>query len=207
MADPTPTPAEAAAAEIANLKSGADPDFSAAYFSADAPGHSAAVERLNKLHETAYAEQPEAPAGSESPGGAEAEGDNAPEQPARPLPLQFSSDASGETVIAAHKLANETVASLGLDPNMAHGSVAILERSIAQREQKPMDTLELAHMESVLEQRMGDQYGANMAAVNAALKKAGKGGEWLRKAILASGPETAVLVMETLAAQLARPKE
>jgi hypothetical protein len=122
-------------------------------------------------------------------------------QPAGPvpnLPLQFPKDAPGAVVVAAHEVAQETIAALGVDADLARGGVAMLEKSIGERQGKAMDEIELASMDFRLKEMWGPDYDARMDAVQAAFRKAGRGGEWLRQAVLASGPLTAAWVFDSL---------
>lgn len=181
------SPLESARAEISKL--GTDAAFRAAYLDKSNPGHAAARERMDQLHQAAY------PA-DENADNAQAAG------PHGPLPLTFLPDTPGAQIVEAHKLANETAAALQVDPELARGAVGQLENAIRTRGPKPtpMNEAELNKFESILRERWGAEYDARTDAAHAALRKAGpRGGVWLQQAILHAGPAAAAWAFETLA--------
>jgi len=120
------------------------------------------------------------------------------------LPLAFSEDTPIATVAKAQELAQGTADSLGIAPEFARGGVATLERAVSARLDdngvpKPMDDLELSRMEFLLQERLGGGYDEAMSRAEAALQRAGPGGEWLQRTILSAGPDAAVWAFQTLA--------
>jgi len=120
------------------------------------------------------------------------------------LPLAFDESTPIATVAKAQELAQGTADSLGIAPEFARGSVATLERAVSARlddngQPRAMDALELSRMEFLLQERLGDNYDSAMDNVEGALKRAGKGGAWLQRTILAAGPAAAVWAFQTLA--------
>lgn len=121
------------------------------------------------------------------------------------LPFEFAPDVSVNDMKAMHKLGQEIVTNLEIDPQSASGHLKMLNTAINARPKDAdgvplaMHEAELAKMEFILKETWRDDYEANTQAFHAALQKAGpKGGEWLRRAILASGPTAAVWAMNTL---------
>lgn len=120
-----------------------------------------------------------------------------------PLPFEFSPDTPAAVVAETHKTAEGMATALGFvgeERDLLRGAVTTLQKAVAARGEKPMDGIELAKMEHMLHERFGADYDAKIDAVQRALKKLGpKGGEWLRRSILASGPATATWAFESLA--------
>jgi hypothetical protein len=209
----TPTD-PAAVAEIGQLTRGADPQWSAAYLDAANPSHLAALDRFSKLHERAYgapgAEASGAPASPAGPARDDAgrfapkEGESAP--PAVQFPpeayreifVQAPEGAEIEAVIAINTAAREAASLLGYEPGETRGHVRVLEEAITRRAGKPMGELELADMEARLQRVAGDNYPSIVKGFEAAVKRAGPHGPWLRNAILASGPDVAATMIANM---------
>lgn len=189
-----PSPAQAAQGEIASLRAGRDPGFLAAYGDPQHIGHRAAVDRMTKLHETAYAADA---AGVEAEAGQTA----APTDADYKFELAFGEEVAPEAMATAHQAAAEAAAALQLPPDMAAGAVRLLEGNIASRQGRPMDGVELATMESQLRGMWGEaNYDARMDAVEARLAKMKPGARnWLRRSMLAAGPAGAAWVFASLA--------
>ena len=94
--------------------------------------------------------------------------------------------------------AAETAKAIGIDKEMTHSAVEMIERGIGERGGRVMDDAELASLDIALQRRWGDQYDAKMDAVETALRRGGKGADWLRRALLSSGPQVAGWAFETL---------
>lgn len=167
---PPPTTQNGAKAALAaTLK---DRAFGAAYLDDAAPGHADAVKKLADLQAAARGE---AIAG---------------EGAAQPAAAEFE---------AAHTLAVETAQGMGIEPELARGGIAHIEEAMKARQSRPMAADELAQMEQGLRRQWGADYDAKLDAVERALAKSGKGGDWLRRSLLASGPATAIWGLTTLA--------
>ena len=172
------TPAERAQAAIEALR--ADPEFVKRYEAGDP----LAVSEMQDLHAQANPE---------------------------PLPFDFPEDVPIANIAKANELAGEVIENLSLDRDLARGAVSVLDKAVtaradAQGMPSPMDDLEIAHLDARLQAHFGDDYDAQMDRVEAALKRAGDGGAWLRQAILASGPTTALWAFQTLAALPGEPR-
>lgn len=183
------SPVLSASAEIMRLRSGADAAFSAAFTNDRDPGHRAAVDRMTELHKAAYPE-PGDGAAAESTGDTPAAG---------PLPFAFSEGMTAPEMAERTTAANEAIASMGIAPELARGAVATLEKAIAARSAVPMGEAELQQFDSMLKARWQGSYDAKVDQVAAAFEKAGTSRDWLRRSILAAGPQTALWVFETLA--------
>ena len=207
------TPSDpAAVAEIAQLTRGADPAWLAAFTDPSHPSHRAAVDRSHALHERAYGSgAPAAPAGPASaPPARDDAGRFAPSEgePAAPpkyapeayreLFVRVPDEASPDAVVAINSAAREAASLLGYEPGETRGHVQVLEQAIARRNGTPMGELELQDMETLLQRVAGADYGAIVKGFDAAIKRAGKHGPWLRNAILASGPDVAAAMIANM---------
>ena len=137
---------------------------------------------------------------------------NRPKQPTIRLPpgrataaarchSEFGADTPVDQVTEAGRVATATISALGLPPEIARASIKHIEDAIASRGPAPvaMTGTELSKFEFILQQKFGADYDARLDRVEAALKKAGpKGGEWLRIALLHSGPMVAASLFDTL---------
>jgi hypothetical protein len=184
------SPVQSASAEIMRLRSGADQAFSAAFANDRDPGHRAAVDKMAELHKAAYPEPGDGAAAAEDAGDTPAAG---------PLPFAFPEDMTAPEMAERTTAANEAIASMGIAPKLARGAVATIEKAIAARSAVPMGEAELQQFDSMLKSRWGDSYDAQVDKVAAAFDKAGTSRDWLRRSILASGPQTALWIFETLA--------
>lgn len=181
---PAPTPME----QISDLRGGRNPAVAAALADPMDPGHAAARAKMDELHRAAYPEEADA-----APTAAE------PPQPINDLPLVFAPDLPVEAQLEQIAAANEAITALNLPADLARGGIAMLEAGIAARNATPMNAAELGEFEAALQARWGADYDAKVDAVQAAIAKAGKNGDWLRRSILASGPATAVWAFASLA--------
>jgi len=221
----SPSPeAEQARTEIETLKG--DKDFIERYTS----GSVEARRRMAALHQAAFPEPPDdTPMPTTPAGQAQAEiearrGDNEfirrieagdplahaelaaldAQAAEPPLPFSFGEDTPIAEVARANRLAGEVIENLGVDRELARGSVAVLDRAVSARLDdngvpKPMDDLELSRMEFLLKERLGDNYSAAMDNAEGALQRAGAGGRWLQQTILSAGPQTAAWALISLA--------
>ncbi len=210
-----PVEANTARAEIDNLR--ADPGFRERF----ASGDKAARDQLHDLHVQAY---PEGSA-EQAPGAgpvASAEGDGKtdagdPPEGAPPegapldisLPFTFAPDVPVAQMKQVHALGQEVVKALALEPESAAGAIKMIENAInarpkgAEGQPVPMDALEINRLEFLLHEKWGADYQANADAFGAALQKAGqKGGAWLQRSLLASGPDVAAAMMANLARRM-----
>jgi hypothetical protein len=196
----TPEAVKTAQAEIDRLVGGADKEWLVAYLDKNAPGHQAAVDKMTALHQAAFPESAEA-------------ADAAPAMGTQShMPFEFDAGTAPARMAEVNTAAHEVIAALQIDPSLARGAVQTLDRAVNQRRMgpdgrgapKPMDQLELAKMEAMLQQRWGSGYNAKFDAVERAIARAGKHGQWLKQTILHAGPIAAVWACETLASQGAR---
>ncbi len=209
----------AAVAEIAQLRRGADPAWMTAYLDGSHPSHGAALDRFHSLHERAYggpgteaSGAPAAPAGPASApparddagGFAPKEGEPAapavrfPPEAYREMFVRAPEGAQNDAVIAINSAAREAASLLGYEPAETRGHVQMLENAIARRGGKQMGELELQEMETRLQRLAGNDYSATVKNFDAAIKRAGPHGPWLRSAILASGPDIAATMIANM---------
>src|SRR5262249_30490885 len=157
------------------LVSGADKEWLTAYLDKNAPGHDAALEKMTKLHEAAY---PEAAATEQAPNmGRQAN-----------MPFEFEPHETPARMVEVHAAAREVISALGVDESLARGAVQTLDRAVNARREKgpdgrmgapvPMDQLELASFEAMLQSRWGSAYDAKMDAVERTVAQAGKHAGW-----------------------------
>jgi hypothetical protein len=190
MTDTTP------AAEIAALSR--DPAFLA--------GDRVALARLIALHEAAQQggfpapgdaqpadPTPSAPAAPDAPGGRRAEDYTS-------LTLTLDPKASPAAAVSAQTAAREMAAALDVEPELARGGSELLDRSIAARGGRPMDGIELARMEALLQRQLGADLDAVLDRFEARLRGAGLHGETMRRIIMAAGPEAAAWAVASLGA-------
>jgi hypothetical protein len=186
---PSPGPVAEARAEIGRLT--ADKAFAARYASGDAN----AASRMEALHKAAY---PDSPGEEARPTEQAASSDKPPA-----LPLKIDENASGQAVVEMHATANAVVENLGLPHEVAHGGIEMIESSIAARAGQPMTDIEQATLDFRLHEMWGDDYSASMDRVHAAFVKLHnanpEGAEWLQRALLHAGPQTAAWAFATLA--------
>lgn len=204
----------AAIAEIAQLRRGADPAWMSAYLDGSHPSHRAALDRFNNLHERAYgasaAEASGAPAAPAGPASAPPARDGAGPEEGEPVSIQFPPDAyknlfvrmpegsSPDAVIAVNVAAREAASLLGFEPAETKGHAELLDQAVTRRGGRDMDEFELGTMEAMLQSKAGDEYGDIVKGFDAAIRRAGKHGEWLRRSILAADPTTAARLILTL---------
>ncbi len=198
---PNLTP-DAARAEIAALKAGAEPGFLDAYLGG--VGHEAALTRMSHLHKLASGEAADTAAPASATPGRDAAGRFTGDANAidiaeyKDLNLRPAEGSSIEDMAAANMAARETAAVLGIPPDEARGHVALLEESIARRGGKSMDAGELDTMETHLQRVAGAAYGEVVAGFKDAIARAGKNGAGLRNAILAADPPIAAMMIANL---------
>jgi hypothetical protein len=125
------------------------------------------------------------------------------------LPLAFDENTPLADMKQLHALGQEVVKNLAIEPESANGAVKMIETALAARPKDAdgapmaMGATELSKMEFILHERWGTEYEANTQAFHTALKKAGgKGGEWIRRALLAAGPTVAAGMMDNLARRM-----
>lgn len=189
---------EAARAEIAGLAQGSDSGFVAAYTAPSHPGHRAAVERMTRLHETAFGvadagDQAQAATASDAPAvdnGTPAEGD-VDATAYRDVALSTLGDVAPLEAVRVVGDVRQIAAALELPPELARGAVGLLERDIARRDSRPMNELELAGFEATLRAQAGADYDRVCDALEAAVARAGKRGDILRRALASAEPATA----------------
>jgi hypothetical protein len=176
------------------LHQGKMPEISKDIIDPSRPGHAAAKAMLAKNYEMRDAAGGAPPPAPATPGAQPAE------QPAiDPATYDVSALKSTDVkvAVAMQDQARQIAADLRLDPNVVKGSIAMLSKAVAARGNEPMNAGELATLDKIMDQRWGDKHVENVKIVNAALAKADKSG-WLRRSILAAGPQHAALVMESI---------
>src|SRR5262249_9512828 len=143
-----------------------DPNFSKVFADSSHPDSAKARERMAKLDAVISGE-----AGGSSESG----------QAPTPAPADYDVSALGfgpeenvSVVAEAHALAKETAAAIGLDREVVKGGLAVLDRAVSARGNRPMDANELAQFDTMIEQRWGDQHAANLKLVDAAFARAGE---------------------------------
>lgn len=194
---PSPSP-EAARAEIASLVQGSDSGFAAAYAAPSHPGHAAARARMDALHTAAYGtadagDQAQAATAADAPAidnGTPAEGD-VDATAYRDIVLSTLGDVAPLEAVRVVGDVRQIAAALELPPELARGAVGLLERDIARRDSRPMNELELAGFEATLRAQAGADYDRVCDALEAAVARAGKRGDTLRRALASVEPATA----------------
>lgn len=172
---------EHARAEIERLRG--DHSFIKRY----SEGDYQARQQLDALHEQAYGD----PATAAQPA-------------ADALPIVFGEHVPEAERAQMHATANEAIETLGVDRAEAAAAIDMIERAHVARRgpdgtPREMDDAEFLQFERGLKAAWGDQYDAKTDRVEAALKRAGPGGEWLRKSLLHAGPAAVIGVFQYLA--------
>ena len=169
-------------------------------------GDPGAVARMFQLHEAAQQGGFPAP-GEPAPAEPTPSSPAAPDAPGgrfRPedytLEMTLDPKATPEGAVAAQTAAREMAAALDVEPDLARGGSELLDRAIATRGGRQMDSIELNRMEALLQRQLGADLDAVLDRFEARLRGAGLHGETMRRIISAAGPEAAAWAVASLGA-------